>query len=259
MPDQTVRHDVAGGVATITLDSPETRNALSVRLITDLYARLAEASADDAVRVVVLTGTGPVFCAGADLKAGGGTGVPGEKVPTLAEVITAIETCPKPVVARVNGKARAGGIGLIAACDLAIAPESADFAFTEVRLGVVPAVIGAVVLPLLDRRSAQELFLTGATFDAARAVEIGLLTASAPDDRLDEVVDGYVQTLRLGAPNALAGTKTLLSGPATRATGPERPALLAELAVLSRDYFESDEAREGIASWRERRPASWTR
>src|SRR5262249_10540712 len=153
------------------------RNALSTALIEELLAALAAADADEAVRAVVLTHTGPVFCSGADLKETAeafGTGRP--PINRLREVLTAIWARPKPVVARVTGPARAGGLGLIAAADLAVCSLDATFAFSEVRIGVIPAVISATVLPRLSARAAAELFLTGATFDGARAAQIGLVT-----------------------------------------------------------------------------------
>src|SRR3954452_5699855 len=174
-----VRSQAAHGVATITLDSPANRNALSTALIEELLAALAAAAGDDTARGVVLTHTGPVFCSGADLKetaAAFGSGRP--PINRLGEVLTAIWEGPKPVVARLTGPARAGGLGLIAAADLAVCALDATFAFSEVRIGVIPALISATVLPRLTSRAAAELYLTGDVFDGVRAAQIGLVTSA---------------------------------------------------------------------------------
>lgn len=244
-----IRHSVEGGVATITLDSPQNRNALSRQLITDLLAALEAAATDDATRVIVLSHTGPAFCAGADLKetvAGFESGqVPAGR---MGEVLTAIWESPKPVIARVGGAARAGGLGIVAAADIAVCADDVTFAFTEVRIGVIPAVISATVLPRLTPRAAAELFLTGDTFDARRAVEVGLVTAAVPAAELDERVEAYARSLLRGAPAALAGTKELLRGPV------RSPAELTELSVR---YFTSDEGREGISALLAKRQPTW--
>lgn len=249
-----VRVDTAGGVRTLTLDSPANRNALSTPLMTELLAALADAVADDAVRAVVLSHTGPVFCSGADLKETAAAYASGT-VPAgmLGDVLAAIWECPKPVLARVAGPARAGGLGLIAAADIAVCDESATFAFTEVRIGVIPAVISATVLRRLHPRAAAELYLTGATFDGRRAAEIGLVTAAVPADALDETVASFTDALVLGAPGALAGAKELLR----RRHGDGLRAELAELTELSTRYFLSEEGREGVAAFREKRRPRW--
>lgn len=246
---ELVHFSVSDGVGTLILDSPPNRNALSPALLGELSAGLAAAVADEAVRVVVLSHTGRVFCSGADLKAtAAATGAGDMPIASVPAVLTALAESPKPVIARVGGPARAGGIGLIAACDLALAARSATFAFTEVRLGVVPAVISRPVLPLLPHRAAQELFLTGEVFDAARAAEIGLLTRVVADDDLDAEVARYAGLLALGAPGALAATKELLGGP---------PADYDTLQRLSADRFAGPEGREGIAAFAEKRRPSW--
>lgn len=249
-----VRVATARGVTTLTLDSPHNRNALSTPLMTELLAGLAAAVADDAVRVVVLDHTGPVFCSGADLKETAAAYASGT-VPAgmLGDVLAAVWECPKPVVARVAGPARAGGLGLIAAADLAICAQEATFAFTEVRIGVIPAVISATVLPRLAPRAAAELYLTGDTFDGRRAAEIGLVTTAVPADGLDAAVARACASLVRGAPNALAGAKELLRRPPAA----DLRAGVAELAALSTGYFLSDEGREGVLAFREKRDASW--
>jgi methylglutaconyl-CoA hydratase len=171
--------------------------------------------------------------------------MPIASVPTL---LAGLAESPKPVVARVGGPARAGGIGLIAACDVALAGRSATFAFTEVRLGVVPAVISVPVLPVLALRAARELFLTGEVFDATRAAEVGLVSRVVDDADLDAEVARYVDMLALGAPGALAATKDLLAHPSTD---------YAALSALSADRFASPEGREGVAAFAEKRRPSW--
>jgi methylglutaconyl-CoA hydratase len=224
-------------VATITLDSAENRNALSRRLVQELRAHLASVRDDD-VHVVVLTHTGPAFCAGADLKERGAP------VP-LADVLATLWGMAKPVVARVGGHVRAGGVGLVAACDIAVASREATFAFSEVRLGVVPAIISVVCLPRLRHADALELYLTGEPFGADRALAAGLVTAVADD--VDGEIAEYVRRLRLGAPGALAEAKRLVRGPVD----------FAEMEALSRELFAGAEAREGIAAFFEKRPPSW--
>jgi methylglutaconyl-CoA hydratase len=247
-----VHKDLAGGVATITLDSPANRNALSVRLLADLEDRLTWALAEPACRVIVLTATGSVFCSGADLKEQRAAGAP--VTGALPEIFTLLWESPKPVVCRLNGTARAGGLGLVASCDFAIAPLTASFAFTEVRLGVAPAMISVPVLRRLDPRAAAEYFLTGEVFDAARAAEIGLLTRAVPDEELDATVTRYAEMLLKGGPEALAITKRLVR---------EVPRLsfeegLRRMTELSAERFASEEGQEGIAAFWEKRPPKWT-
>lgn len=239
--------ETARGIATLTLDSPGNRNALSTALLTELLAALAAAAGDETVRVVVLSHTGPVFCSGADLTE--------RPTPTalMAEVIAAIWESPKPVVARVGGPARAGGLGLVAAADIAVCGEDVTFAFSEVRLGVVPAIISATVLRRLHPRAATELFLTGDAFDGRRAAEIGLVTATAPAQAVDATVAAYCDALMRGGPLALAGTKRVLHRPPAATVRAD----LAELEAISAEFFGSEEGREGISAFREKRPPRW--
>ncbi|MDP9841503.1 enoyl-CoA hydratase-related protein [Streptosporangium lutulentum] len=254
--ERLVHKEVSGGVATITLDSPRNRNALSVRLLGDLEDRLNWALAADDVRVIVLTATGPVFCSGADLKEQRAEPGNAHEAPVTAsfpEIMNLIWESPKPVVCRLNGTARAGGLGLVAACDFAIAPDSASFAFTEVRLGVVPAMISVTVLRRLDPRAAAEYLLTGEVFDAARAQEIGLLTRAVPEEDLDSVVAHYAGMLLRGGPEALAITKQLVRTVPTLTVEEG----MRQMAELSARRFTSAEGQEGIAAFMEKRPASW--
>ncbi|WP_308250536.1 enoyl-CoA hydratase-related protein [Nonomuraea rhizosphaerae] len=252
-----VHKEMAGGIATITLDSPPNRNALSVRLLGDLEQRLNWALAEPDVRVIVLTGAGPVFCSGADLKeqrvepAAGVADAP--VTASFPGIMSLIWESPKPVICRLNGTARAGGLGLVAACDFAIAPLTASFAFTEVRLGVVPAMISVPVLRRLDPRAAAEYFLTGEVFDAARAVEIGLLTRAVPAESLDEAVRHYTDMLIRGGPESLAITKRLVRD----LPGVSFEEGLRQMAELSAQRFTSEEGQEGIAAFMGKRPAKW--
>jgi methylglutaconyl-CoA hydratase len=249
-----VRTATAAGVTTLTLDSPANRNALSTPLMTQLLDRLGETLVDLQVRAVVISHAGPVFCSGADLKETAAAREAG-RVPSemLADVLAALWEFPKPVVARVAGPARAGGLGLIAAADLAVCTREATFAFTEVRLGVIPAVISATVLPRLTPRAAAELYLTGEVFDGVRAAEVGLVTAAVSAEGLDGAVAGYCDALVRGGPLALAGTKQLLRRTAKESIRED----LAELSARSAGYFRSPEGVEGVTAFREKRPASW--
>jgi methylglutaconyl-CoA hydratase len=249
-----VHLDVDRGVATLTLDSPHNRNALSPQLMQELSGGLRAALRDDTVRVIVLSHAGRVFCSGMDLKAAGAAGGAGDQpVTAFPDVLTAIWESSKPVVARVAGPARAGGIGLIAACDVAVAARSATFAFTEVRLGVVPAVISVTVLARLLPRAAHELFLTGEVFDGARAAAVGLVNVAVEDGAVDAELGRYVDLLMQGAPGALAATKALLR----RSPGPSLAADFAALTELSARHFAGAEGREGIAAFAEKRRPSW--
>ena len=260
MRDPLVRLDVSAGVATLTLDSPHNRNALSSGLIDDLVAAIAAAVADERVRVLVLTHTGPVFCSGADLKETA-AGFAEGRVPAgrMGEVLAALWECPKPVVARIGGPARAGGLGIVAAADIAVCTTDATFAFSEVRLGVIPAVISATVLPRLSPRAAAELFLTGERFDGTRAAVVGLVTAAVPANELDAAVGAYVAALVKAGPAALAATKALLRGELPPAPVPQLSIRdrLAALTDISVGFFTSAEGREGVLSFVEKRDPSW--
>lgn len=253
MADELVHYEVRRGIATITLDSPHNRNALSAQLRAELTGHLKAAVEDDAVRVVVLTHTGPVFCSGMDLKEAGGANASQQGVNEFPAILEQLWTSPKPVVARLAGPARAGGVGIVAACDIAVAVESATFAFSEVRIGVVPAVISVTVLPRLLPRAAHELFLTGETFDAGRAVAIGLVNSAVPAEGLDAEVTRYTDMLALGAPNALAATKRMLRQERSSNLGE----VFADMLELSAQHFGGPEGQEGIAAFVEKRKPSW--
>jgi methylglutaconyl-CoA hydratase len=246
-----IRAERAEEIATITLDSPGNRNALSSRLLTGLHAALAGALGDRAIRVIVLTGAGPTFCSGADLKESRTS--PAAAPELFPKILQLIWSGAKPVVCRVNGSARAGGIGLIAACDIAVAAQSATFAFSEVRIGATPAIIAVTCLRRMEPRAAAEYFLTGEAFGAPRAAEIGLLTRAVPEVELDEQTARYTDLLLRGAPGALAATKTVLreAGTLPVAEG------FARMTALSADRFASAEAQEGMAAFAEKRSPRW--
>jgi len=248
--DVVLQVSVAGGVATLTLDSPANRNALSRAMRAQLRTAVAEALADDAVRVLVLDHTGRVFCSGMDLAEAAGGGAQEQGVREFPEILALIWSSPKPMLAVVRGPARAGGVGLLAACDVVVAASSSTFGFSEVRLGLVPAVISAVVLPRMLPHVAHRLMLTGEVFGAAVAAAGGLVDLAVPDDEVDATVAAQVTALAAGAPVALAETKRLLRA---------RQAALEfdQLLELSARFFAGEEGQEGIAAFREKRRARW--
>jgi methylglutaconyl-CoA hydratase len=254
--DAAVLCEIGGGVARITLNRPDARNRLDAASMQVLVERLEACAQDPAVRVIVLTGAGSTFCAGADLAAaaaGDEAGFAGSGPDAMVRLLTAMLDHPKPIVARVQGHVAGGGNGLVAACDIAVASSEALFAFSEVRLGVAPAVISVVCLAVMHRRAAQELFLTGERVDADRVLAAGLLTRVAPPDALDEVVGGYVDQLLAGGPEALAQAKHLIR----RVPSLGRDEAFAETATLSARLFSSGEAREGMTAFLEKRKPAW--
>jgi enoyl-CoA hydratase/carnithine racemase len=235
-----------GQAAWLVLDEPERRNALSIELLDELAAALAAAAADDAVRAIVLTGRGTSFCAGADLRR------PASPV-QLAELMYAMEQCPKPVLSAVNGHAFGGGIGLIAAADIAIASETALLSFSEVRLGVIPAIIGIACVPKLGEHHARRLFLTGSRLSATEACAVGLLHRVVPAAELEAAVEAELAALALGAPGAQAEAKAFVA----RLTAPGRAEAYAWAAAKSAELFASEEATEGRAAFLEKRKPRW--
>nr|WP_239116042.1 enoyl-CoA hydratase family protein [Streptomyces sp. SID8499] len=226
------------------MDSAATRNALSAALVGELADALAECGKDGEVRAVVLTHSGTTFCAGADLR-------DPPDPDALVALLRQIVALPKPVVARVTGHVRAGGLGLLAACDITAAATTATFAFTEVRIGVAPAVISMTVLPRADPRAVARHYLTGERFDAAEAVRVGLLTAAGDD--VDAVLAPVLDGLRKASPQGLAETKRLLTAKVLETIDREA----ADLTALSARLFSSDQAREGMTAFLERRDAAW--
>ncbi|MFE6894669.1 enoyl-CoA hydratase family protein [Streptomyces sp. NPDC057694] len=232
------------GVTTLTLDSPDNRNALSSALVGELTERLRGAGSDGDTRAVVLSHTGNTFCSGADLR-------DPPDPDALVGLLRTVVALDKPVLARVDGHVRAGGLGVVGACDIAAASARASFAFTEVRIGVAPAVISMPLLPRVDPRAVARYYLTGERFDAAEAARIGLVTAAA--DSVDSALEPVLDGLRRSAPDALAETKKLLTVKVLQALDRDAEALTA----LSARLFSSDQAREGMTAFLERRDPAW--
>ncbi|WP_369378211.1 enoyl-CoA hydratase family protein [Streptomyces sp. cg36] len=232
------------GIRTLALDSPANRNALSAGLVGELGAALEECAGDKGVRALVLTHTGTTFCAGADLKSPADPGA-------FVALLRALVELPKPVVARVTGHVRAGGLGLLGACDIAVGGPESSYAFTESRLGLAPAVISMPLLPRMEPRAAARYFLTGERFGAPQAARAGLLTEAAED--VDAALDGVLDGLRRASPQGLAASKALVTATVVEAFDRWTDELSARSAAL----FASDEAREGVTAFLERRDPVW--
>ncbi|NRA03116.1 MAG: enoyl-CoA hydratase/isomerase family protein [Myxococcales bacterium] len=246
-------YEVRDRAAWITLNRPEARNALSAGLVTELYDHLEAANSDDAVRCIVLTGNGKAFCAGADLKNPPGQASSGGRAVTYPEVLAGIWEGPKPVIAAVNGAAFAGGLGLVGAADIVITSEVATFSFSEVKIGVIPAIISVVCLRKLGPHHGMRLFLTGDRFDGKQAVDYGLAHKAVPPDELAAAVQQEIDAIALGAPNAVVECKKLVRAvpELSLREGFERT------EKWSAELFRSKEAREGMAAFREKRKPSW--
>ncbi|MEV8317283.1 enoyl-CoA hydratase family protein [Streptomyces sp. NPDC059900] len=232
------------GIATLTLDNPDRRNALSAELVSGLAQALDACGKDPGVRAVVLTHTGSTFCSGADLREPPDPAV-------FVGLLRQIVELPKPVVARVDGHVRAGGLGLLGVCDLAAAGPGASFALTEVRIGVAPAVISMPLLARLDASAASRYFLTGERFGGAEAARVGLVTVAGDD--VDAELSPLLEGMRKGAPEALAETKKLLTARVLDAFDHHTDSLIA----LSARLFASEEARDGMGAFLERRECPW--
>ena len=250
MPDRLIQYSVDRGVARIALDSPRNRNALSAALVGQLADALATAGGDDTVRAVELTHTGTTFCAGADLREASQGGM-ASGTQRLTGLLRSIVALPKPVVGSIDGHVRAGGLGLVGACDIVLAGPGSTFAFTEVRLGLAAAMISLTTLPRMDARAAARYYLTGETFDAATAARIGLVTEAVTD--IDAGTLAVLDALRAGSPQGLRETKLLL----THAVLAGFDARAADLAELSARLFASAEAAEGMAAFMAKRPPAW--
>jgi methylglutaconyl-CoA hydratase len=242
---------VANGVATITLDLPERRNSFGQALLRSLLAHLDAAVTDATVRVMVLTNTGNTFSAGADLKED--RNALGPDAPTFFDVIDRIDASPKPVVARVNGHAAGGGAALAIACDIAVAVDTARIGITEVRLGIAPLPVAAVLVHRLTPRALTESFLTGEMLDAGRAAELGMVNAAVPEAELDATVARYVDALVRSGPEALRVTKRALAEMVLRP---------ADQAAEVAERHDGDDAvdverREGVAAFVEKRAPQW--
>jgi enoyl-CoA hydratase len=251
MSDPELVHlEVEHGIATVTLDSPNNRNALSRQLVAELTGDLQAVGADHDVRAVVLTHTGATFCAGADLSEAATGPMTGTAQALLA--VLRIVDLPQPVIARIDGNVRAGGVGLVGACDIAVAGPRSTFAITEARIGLAAAVISVTVLPRLDARSAARHYLTGATFDAEEAQRIGLVTVATDD--ADAAVATLTADLLKASPQGLVESKRL----ANRAVREAIDRYGEEMVELSARLFASEEAHEGMTAFLERRPPRWS-
>ena len=251
---QATLYEIKNGAAWITLNRPENRNALSSVLVTELYDHLLASNANEAVRSIVITGNGPAFCAGADLKSPPGQLSEGSsRAVPYADVLTAILDSPKPVIAAINGAAFAGGLGLVGASDIVISREDVQMSFSEVRIGVIPAIISVVCLPKLGAHHGMKLFLTGERFDGNQAVHMGLAHRAVPADQLHAAVEEEIAMINLGGPIAVQECKKLARRVPTLTTAEA----FKETAEWSTRMFRSDEGAEGMASFREKRKPSW--
>jgi enoyl-CoA hydratase len=255
--DTLVEYTVDNQVARLTLNSPHNRNALSSTLVSQLHQGLRDAAADPDVRAVVLGHTGNTFCAGADLAessvASGGDpfDTAAERARELAALLRAIVESPLPVIAAIDGHVRAGGLGMVGACDIAVAGPRSTFALTEARIGVAPAIISLTLLPKMSARAAARYYLTGEKFDATEAAAIGLITAAADD--IQAAVAALIDNVRCGSPQGLAASKALTT--ADVLAGFDRDA--ERLSTDSARLFVSDEAREGMLAFLQKRPPTW--
>lgn len=247
--EESVEYGVAAGVATITMNRPSNRNALSAELVNGVGDGLVAATEDEAVRAIVLTNAGNTFCAGADLKGSS------QEAPRydLVQLFKLIQDGPKPVVGRIAGHCTGGGVGLAAACDISYASADIMLGFTEVRLGVTPAMISVVCLPKMTRGDAMELFLSGEKITATRAAEVGLISRAVRANDLDTEIEALLAKLVRGGPNALAVSKQLVF---------RVPAMAVDDAYawtqpLSAELFMADEAQAGIAAFRNKTDAPW--
>jgi methylglutaconyl-CoA hydratase len=260
MPDgmNSLKRTDEGSVATVALARPEARNALNAALIAEITRCFGELAEDENVRVVVLTGEGPSFCAGADIGYMRDTASFSyeenlEDARRLAEMFRSVDELPKPVVAKVRGAAIGGGAGLVAAADVAVAEEGTRFAFSEVRLGIAPATIAPFVVRKIGLSRARALFLTGERFDAEEAREIGLVHEAVLGRDLDATVENLVSRLLQGGPEAQAAIKALLHQ--IEATEP-----LEALGLMTRLIAElrtSEEGQEGLGAFLEKREPRW--
>jgi methylglutaconyl-CoA hydratase len=249
----------ADGVGRITLNRPELRNAFDDALIRELQKSFEKLQSDPAVRVVVLAGNGPAFCAGADLNwmkrmAGYGYEENLADAQALATMLATLDRLPKPTIARVHGPVFAGGTGLVAACDIAVGTHAAKFCLSEAKLGLSPATISPYVIRAMGERLARRYFLTAEVFGAEEAYRIGLLSGLVPAADLDREIEALIRNLLAGGPEAHAKIKDLIRAVAHR---PADDALAADTAQRIAEIRVSPEGKEGIASFLEKRKAAW--
>lgn len=239
------------GVCTVTLADDARRNALGDDLVAELSDALDTAESDPDVRVIVVTNTGRVFCAGADLSSAAGR--PPAALTRAHDLFGRFRRSPKPYVGRIAGHCVAGGMGLAAGLDIAIAADDTTFGFPEVRVGVAPATVSVVCLPKMRPADARAAFLRGNRFSAVDAARMGLITAAVPREQLDAEVDAVVADLLAGGPAALAATKQIVA----EVPGMPVDAAFDWTARLSASLFTGDEAKEGMAAYLEKRSPSW--
>jgi enoyl-CoA hydratase/carnithine racemase len=248
MPEELVHYAVSDAVATITLDSQHNRNALSRQLVTELAERLVRAEADVDVKVVLVRQEGKVFCSGADLTEATTTGME-EGARRIVALQRQIVTLAKPVVTRIEGAVRAGGIGLVAASDVAISADGATYALTEVKLGLAAAIISLTVHARMNPRAAALTTLGGESFTGTEAAAYGLVTRAVPADRLDDEVGAVCAQLATGTSQGLRESKRILNADLVRRID----GLGDDMAALSARLFASDEAREAMTSFLNRK------
>ncbi|MDX6357632.1 MAG: methylglutaconyl-CoA hydratase [Nocardioidaceae bacterium] len=248
MTDELVHFDVADTVATITLDSPHNRNALSQQLVTELFERLERAEAEAEVKVVLVRQAGKVFCSGADLSEATTVGM-AEGARRIVELQRLIATMGKPVVTRISGAVRAGGIGIVAASDVAISADDATYALTEVKLGLAAAIISLTVHARMSPRAASLTTLGGEVFTGAQAADYGLVTTSVPADDLDAAVSRICAQLATGAAQGLRESKQILNRDLVKRIDEYG----TEMAALSAHLFASDEARAAMTAFLDRK------
>jgi methylglutaconyl-CoA hydratase len=251
--------DKRDGVARVTLDRPELRNAFDDELISSLTKVFNEIKSDDAIRIMILAGNGPAFCAGADLNwmkrmAGYGYDENLADAEALAQMLAALDRMPKPTIARVHGPVFAGGTGLVAACDIAVGTPEAKFCLSEAKLGLSPATISPYVIRAMGEHNARRYFLTAEVFDASEALRIGMLSLLVASSEMDKTIESLVGHLLAGGPQAHAKIKALIRAVAGR---PVDDALAADTARRIAEIRVSPEGKEGIASFLEKRKASW--
>jgi enoyl-CoA hydratase/carnithine racemase len=253
MTAAAVRQERRGVVDWVTLDSPSTANALAIATMEALVALVRSSAADDSARGLVLDHTGRVFCAGVDIKERRGL-PPGRRDHSelLASLYTELWAYPKPVLCRVAGAVRGGGVGLVVCADAVVATAEASFAFSEVRLGVAPALVGALAVAKLGVGGLAPALLTGQAFGAEAAVASGLATHGAPGDGRDELA-ALVEGIGLAAPGAVRTTKAILR----RSVSVDVPSVIREMTELSATLFDGGEAAEGMAAFAAKRPPSW--
>jgi methylglutaconyl-CoA hydratase len=252
---------LSDGVARITLNRPEKRNALDRATIAALSSALHECAGNPAVRVLQITGAGELFCAGADLAEMQAQVAAGEAAnladaEQLATMLAVLDAMPKPTVARVNGDGYGGALGLIGACDIVVAVDSAKFAFTEVRLGIIPAVISPFVLGKMGERAARRYFLTAERLSAATLRDLGLIHEVVPADLLDSTCERLTEAVLKGAPQALAAAKALIRDVA-HTSAQDRASLSIAMAGRLAQLRVQPEAQEGFRAFFEKRKAGW--